>query len=240
MRRTRGRAAARRGLQALDIHAGRVEVADLLRRRALRRRAARPRGLLEQVASWTGPSLHHEVAGNLQLVGGNLCRIEPAAASVAPEVLPRIGRGVHLRRREAEREAEVAGSVGRHRRRSVGRLGRGRASRQQQRRGSPQARRQDQADERGRIIRAFLRMGVVCMAVPAPVDSSRREVACERASRAETRWGVERISTEDSGRSSSPSRPARTDTRRRAAPGRHSGGRPRTAPRSRRRFPRRT
>ncbi len=37
-------------LQALDIHARGVEVADLLRRGALRRRTARPCRLLQQVA----------------------------------------------------------------------------------------------------------------------------------------------------------------------------------------------
>ena len=113
------------GFQPLDIHAGSVEVADPLRRRALGRRAARPRRLLQQVAQLRlDRLLHDEVAGNLQPVSGNLRCVQPAATRVAPEVLPRIGRGVHLRRRESEREAEVARSLGRRRRRSVGRLGR--------------------------------------------------------------------------------------------------------------------
>jgi hypothetical protein len=96
------------GLQALDVHPRRIEVADLLRRRALCGRAARPCGLLQQVPQLRlDRVLHHEVAGDLQLVGRDLRRIEPAAARVAPEVLTRVDRQVHLGRRESEREAEV-------------------------------------------------------------------------------------------------------------------------------------
>jgi hypothetical protein len=147
--RQRGRALQRRdalelgcerlhaqGFEARDVHARRVEVTDLLRRRASLRRAARARCLLQEVAQLAGDRfLHHEIAGDLQLVAGNLRGVEPAAARVAPEVLPRVRRGVHLRRREAEREPKVPGSVGGRWRRRVRRLGGGRARRQQQRGG---------------------------------------------------------------------------------------------------------
>ena len=127
------------GIEPRDVHARSVEVAHLLRRRALCCRRARPRHVLQQVTQLCLDGvLHHEIAGDLQLVGGDLRRVEPAAARVAPEVLPRIGRGVHLRRREPKREAEVAGRVGRRGRCRICRLGRGRASRQQQRRGRRQ------------------------------------------------------------------------------------------------------
>ena len=108
--------------QVLLVHAGGIEVADLLQRRPLGGCAARLGRALEDLRQLRLGPLAEEAHGeDPDAVARNPRSVEPLARGVAIEVLRRGRRGVHLRGREPDRkpEADILGD-GRARRGTAG------------------------------------------------------------------------------------------------------------------------